>query len=101
MRKNDECEGLETYRLRDRAKTLRPELDYTAELLEAAADEIDRLRKYLRRRSKAEFAVKRMPDVREWGSWKAGCPVCGLGSDGKPMAYACARNDCPTRVTCA
>lgn len=30
---------------------------------------------------------------------RMGCPVCGIGSDGKPYAYACTRNDCPTRVT--
>lgn len=28
----------------------------------------------------------------------AGCSVCGIGADGKPYAYACSRNDCPTRV---
>ena len=32
---------------------------------------------------------------REWG----GCTVCNIGSDGKPYAYACSRNDCPTRAT--
>lgn len=29
-----------------------------------------------------------------------GCPVCGIGADGKPYGYVCTRNDCPTRVTC-
>lgn len=23
---------------------------------------------------------------------------CGIGSDGKPMGYACPRNDCPTKA---
>lgn len=37
---------------------------------------------------------------REWGSGVSGCPVCGIGSDGKPYAYACQRNDCPTGARC-
>lgn len=28
-----------------------------------------------------------------------GCPTCGIGADGAPMAYACQRNDCPTRAS--
>jgi hypothetical protein len=28
-----------------------------------------------------------------------GCPVCGLGADGKPMSYVCPRAACPNRVT--
>lgn len=66
--------------------------DTAKHLCGLAADEIERLRDAL--------AARRRLDEREWGAWKAGCPVCGLGSDGKPMAYACARNDCPTRATC-
>jgi len=32
--------------------------------------------------------------------WQSrGCFVCGLGADGKPMAYVCSRNGCPTRAT--
>lgn len=27
-----------------------------------------------------------------------GCPVCGVGADGKPMGYVCPRNDCPTKA---
>ena len=29
-----------------------------------------------------------------------GCPVCGLGADGKATGYVCSRGDCPTRITC-
>jgi hypothetical protein len=29
-----------------------------------------------------------------------GCPVCGLGSDGKPIGYVCNNPKCPTRITC-
>lgn len=29
-----------------------------------------------------------------------GCPVCGVGADGKPMGYVCTNPNCPTRVTC-
>lgn len=29
-----------------------------------------------------------------------GCPVCGIGADGKSYGYVCQRNDCPTKVTC-
>lgn len=29
---------------------------------------------------------------------KRGCPVCGLGADGKVMGYVCPRVDCPTQV---
>jgi hypothetical protein len=31
---------------------------------------------------------------------KMGCPVCGIGADGKPMGYACSNPNCPTKVTC-
>lgn len=37
------------------------------------------------------------PSVPVWVA--SGCPVCALGADGKPMAYVCSRNDCPTRAT--
>ena len=58
----------------------------------AAADEIERLRGALRVYEQGR-SINNQKNV-------MGCPVCGLGSDGKPMAYACARNDCPTRATC-
>lgn len=32
--------------------------------------------------------------------YRNGCPVCGLGADGRAMGYVCPRNDCPTRITC-
>lgn len=30
-----------------------------------------------------------------------GCPVCGIGADGKPMGYVCSNPRCPTRITCS
>lgn len=29
-----------------------------------------------------------------------GCRVCGLGSNGEPMGYACPRPDCPSAIRC-
>ena len=29
-----------------------------------------------------------------------GCPICGIGADGKAYGYVCNRSDCPTRITC-
>lgn len=51
------------------------------------------------RKADEDQAWRRALDAREWGSASMGCPVCGIGADGKPMAYACTRNDCPTRAT--
>ena len=41
------------------------------------------------------------PVRQKWESYPyRGCPVCGMGADGKAYGYVCNRSDCPTRVTC-
>ena len=32
--------------------------------------------------------------------WGKGCPVCGMGANGRATGVVCNRGDCPTRVTC-
>jgi len=43
--------------------------------------------------------VPREVPVPPMTSTRLGCPVCEIGADGKPYAYVCMRNDCPTRAT--
>ena len=44
-------------------------------------------------------AYKHVPSMPKYAK-HIGCPVCGIGGDGKVMGYVCNRSDCPTRVTC-
>lgn len=32
--------------------------------------------------------------------WSLGCHVCGIGSKGEIMGYACPRSDCPSSAQC-
>jgi hypothetical protein len=86
------------YRLRKRAEIRRQiptrksvqenQPDRIADLLEEAANEIERL--------------KTAPVFPQWpntASHKRGCHVCGIGANGEVMGYVCSRSDCPTRIS--
>lgn len=32
--------------------------------------------------------------------WNLGCHVCGIGSKGEVLGYACPRSDCPSSAQC-
>ena len=64
-----------------------------------ANDEIERLRAIVKAYEEGARISKYLKTYPS-DQTLSGCHVCGLGSDGKPMAYNCQRNDCPTRATC-
>ena len=46
-----------------------------------------------------ELAKKWFPQ-KQPSTVSGGCRTCGIGADGNPYGYVCARDDCPTKITC-
>ena len=42
----------------------------------------------------------RQPHIYSQPIYTNGCPVCGMGANGRATGVVCNRGDCPTRVTC-
>lgn len=44
--------------------------------------------------------VERQQHIYSQPRYTNGCPVCGMGANGRATGVLCNRGDCPTRVTC-